>query len=247
MSGDHSDSEDFPNQVKLIEQLSGWITKSLNDPERKKFADEGIRRTLLASFDIDWETPLPKPPVLTGIEKSRAEIASLIFALFRIHNLIGQTQYYFRRYPFRSLPVSKSEHLANVCELYYDRIGRFRDRVKNLTKAMQQVKGVPDERYGRLIRWLNENFDGELRQRNYIQHHGRFEYPISEQLSLMELLGPRMRLPLPSLEQSIYMSETRKWSRKCVSVHKALNHVVEQCARLVLELGLWEEGEVSKA
>jgi hypothetical protein len=42
---------------------------------------------------------------------------------------LRECEYYFRRYPFRGLPVSKHIYLRNMCEMYFNRFYEFREAV----------------------------------------------------------------------------------------------------------------------
>jgi len=206
----------------------------MNNPVRRDYANESMIKSLFGSEGATISQE--RPAFRDDAERLKSEIFRSYFSLLNIFYAIEQTQYYFRRYPFSDMPISKSDHLVTVCELYFDRIGRFRDRVKNLTKLLKQARGEPDERYGRLVRWLNDNLDGELRNRNFIQHHGRFECFSAERLKLMELLSINDRSAFKETQRDLYRNETQKWAARCVSTHKALNHIVDICASFVLEL-----------
>jgi len=87
---------------------------------------------------------------------------------------VKSCEYYFRRFPFNGLPVTRHEHLSNVCELYFSRIYQFKERLKHLVDAVDVLVPKHGIQFGPFIKQFAKEFDREIRERNQIHHFQRF-------------------------------------------------------------------------
>ncbi len=88
---------------------------------------------------------------------------------------IKECEFYFRRYPFRGLPIARHHHITNVCEMYFGRFYEFKERLKRYFNAMAAVTPNHQLDFGSLVKYFAKVFDQELRARNRVHHHRRFE------------------------------------------------------------------------
>jgi len=88
---------------------------------------------------------------------------------------LKECEFYFRRYPFRGLPVTRQRHIANVCEMYFGRFYEFRERLKKHFGAMKAVAPTDNLDVGGFLKTFDKVFDSELRERHQVHHHRRFE------------------------------------------------------------------------
>jgi hypothetical protein len=72
---------------------------------------------------------------------------------------------YFRRYPFRGLPVSRHEHLSNVCEMFFGCIYQCKERLKKYSYAIAAASPRNRLDFGTFIKSFSKEFDQELRAR----------------------------------------------------------------------------------
>lgn len=231
--------ENFKNQTKLMAALSRYMKPYLDDPTHRERAGKSMLQSLTRHLEGEREV-LPDIQFNTA-QQLENEVVRCYIALASMQHSFGQCEYYFRRYPFNGLPVNHGDHLRNICEMYFDRIEQFRDRLKHLVNALKSHAEDDDSRYGEIIRNYKKFFKWECAQRNRTHHHNRFAYDAIDQLGLIDLLqiGERLRptemgkmLPQGS---SIYRQEARKWANRVKEQTKALNTVVEFAAGLVLE------------
>jgi hypothetical protein len=108
-------------------------------------------------------------------------------------DLLKQCEFYFRRYPFRGLPVTRYSHATNICEMFFSRFYEFRERMKRYFAALKTA--APEYRFqaGPLIKAFDKEFDQELRVRNTVHHHRRFGDIAIDQIFMLETLLPRHR------------------------------------------------------
>ncbi|ANC47316.1 hypothetical protein A6P55_16070 [Pandoraea pnomenusa] len=87
---------------------------------------------------------------------------------------VKSCEYYFRRFPFNGLPVTRHEHLSNVCELYFSRFYQFKERLKYLVDAVDVLVPKHGMQFGPFIKQFAREFDQEIHERNQIHHFKRF-------------------------------------------------------------------------
>jgi hypothetical protein len=104
-------------------------------------------------------------------------------------NSLKECEFYFRRYPFRGLPVSRHNHITNVCEMYFGRFYEFKERLKNYLGALGAVSPGHALDIGAFIKLFEKVFDQELRVRNRIHHRHRFEDIAIDRVFLTQALA----------------------------------------------------------
>ncbi|MDR5757888.1 hypothetical protein [Caballeronia sp. LZ035] len=125
---------------------------------------------------MDFEDPIGegKPiPLPTDIELQH-DVVTRFLELYDLVLAFKTCEYYFRRFPFRGLPVTRHEHLSNVCELYFNRIYQFKERLKYLVDAVDASVPKHGIQFGPFIKRFAKEFDQEIRERNQIHHFVKF-------------------------------------------------------------------------
>jgi len=107
--------------------------------------------------------------------RNRHELVMRYLYLLDTVNSLKDCEFYFRRYPFRGLPVTKHAHLTNVCEMYFGRFYEFRERLKRYFEALKSLVPADSVAIGQFIKLFSREFDAELRERNGVHHHTRFD------------------------------------------------------------------------
>lgn len=118
----------------------------------------------------DEVTPIPLPPDIDlqhAVVTRYLELCDLAFS-------VKSCEYYFRRFPFNGLPVTRHEHLSNVCELYFSRIYQFKERLKYLVDAVDALAPKHGMQFGTFIKRFAKEFEQEIRERNQIHHFQKF-------------------------------------------------------------------------
>lgn len=120
------------------------------------------------------------------IEKQHAVIIQYL-GLQQTIDSLKECEYYFRRYPFRGLPVTRYGHLTNVCEMYFSRFYEFKERMKKYFEAVKVAAPNHGLEIGNFIKLFEKAFDQELRARNGVHHASRFEDIAIDRLFLTEI------------------------------------------------------------
>lgn len=163
--------------MQKFEELPGWqewrrhrLAFTLHyDDEYMNVRERGPDR-----FDFDLE-----------LEREH-NVVMLYFGLVQSANALSDCEYYFRRYPFSGLPVSRYQHLTYICELYFSRFYEFQERIKKLFNAVKIANPDHGLDVGNFIRTYQKEFDLELRARNGVHHHEQFGEVSLDRVFLME-------------------------------------------------------------
>ncbi|GJH28148.1 hypothetical protein [Caballeronia novacaledonica] len=167
-------SENKPATARVIDAMGSFVKQLDSVPGWRDARVENMMLTM--DLDDMFERPQAAQRSITlplDIEKQHTvvmrylELADCTFAF-------KSCEYYFRRFPFNDLPVSRHEHLSNVCELYFSRLYQFKERLKLLSDAMEVAVPSHGLTFGSLIKRFAKEFDQELRERNQIHHTARF-------------------------------------------------------------------------
>jgi hypothetical protein len=189
-----------------LENLPGWTEWQKTRLARTLWFDEPVffeKNSTSKSFD------LPDP-----INKQHDVIMQYL-QLNQTISALRDCEFYFRRYPFRGLPVSKYDHITNTCEMYFNRFYEFKERMRKYFKALDVV--APQHRIdvGKLIKLFDKIFEAELRARHGVHHHARFEDVAIDRLFFAEVVATRREMQSMKLEQSIaYRKFVREWVKR---------------------------------
>ena len=98
-------------------------------------------------------------------------------------------EFYFRRFPFRGLPLSRKTHLTYACEMFFNRFYEIRSRIKNALNSVNVLIAPRKVDVGAFLKLYDKTFDAELRARNSTHHHDRFADVTIDRLFLTETVG----------------------------------------------------------
>lgn len=222
---------------RILNILSTRISRVIADDKRAEEANKSIIKSLLRHIEPDLPGgDFSHLPEQGKIEQQEDAVLASFIALYSILESMRQCEFYFRRYPFRNLPVSRTDHLRNICEMYFDRIYQFKERLKITLNMVKKLKGVEkDERFGSLIRAFEKALDWELRQRNATHHTKRFEYDAIDQLGLIDILQQSEMAKVLPKQSLIYRKEANKWVTRVRSRVTTLESVLDLTGKYVLE------------
>ena len=192
------------------------------NPIWRKYFRKKLSNILFDTNDFDVKDPLPKE-----VEDQRVLIVEYITLNLMIED-IQQCEYYLRRFPFRGLPVDRSSHVANICEMYFNKCYQFKDRLKKYLNTLKAQ--VPSLEVGPVIKKYSRIFDRELKARNSIHHRERFSDLTIEKIFLYERMPTDLAVRDPE-----YRKATGFWIREIQSTTLRLNQIVEAVAKTTLE------------
>lgn len=229
------EKDEHPNKTELLDRIAADITNVLEDRDRSRRAGARMTGVLLAGIipDVDGAEV---PEVVSDEEHARYRLIEPYMALAQMPSVVAQCEFYFRRYPFTGGAVSRSDHLRNVCEMYFDRVIQFRDRLKRVLTICRDEGLIATSEVGRLLKLFDRAFDFEHRSRNQTHHAARFDYTGLSRLGLAEMLGKRLPEDIGKFlsPKSLYQKEAKDWVERVKSRSEALEGVVEHVAGILL-------------
>lgn len=76
---------------------------------------------------------------------------------------MADCEYYYRRFPFYNLPVSKDAHIRYMCEMFFNRIYEFSERMKRCLNAANVVIAPKKLNVGSVVKSFARDFKTELK------------------------------------------------------------------------------------
>lgn len=216
----------------LWPRVSAWLMRLLDYPGFREWKDEVARRHMVfavlpeapvepfTDFSFDAETLRQHEMVAGYVRLTRAAIDC------------RSTEHYFRRYPFRGLPIGRDEHLRTCAELYYSRVYQFRERLFRLLTRIDRMTGK-DLDLKALKAAFDEGLRSELEARHRINHeeaYSDFELDALGQTDLLATVGNEW----PRMSDAGYHRIARQWRRRVGASADKLDFWVGVTAVLML-------------
>ena len=221
---------------RLLTAMHRWSAKLKDVPGWTEFKRESFQATIF--YDDPW--PGDKPPGSREF-KLPPEIDREHDLIMRFYTLVTSLQslrdceYYFRRYPFRGLPVFHHDHLRYICEMYFSRFYEFSERLKKMGNTINA--NLPDGQtvdIGALIKAFKKQFDRELRARNDVHHHDSFSDIRFDNIALLSAVNVREKKKhIDDRLRNSYRDATREWSRR-VRIRSDLVEKYLDCVALMI-------------
>jgi hypothetical protein len=221
---------------RMTSAIAAWISRLETHPGWKEWKRQQFAHTL--HFD---ETRWPLLDELENefkfsevVEGEHAVVIKYL-ALHETVRSLKDCEFYFRRYPFRGLPVTRHSHITNVCEMYFGRFYEFKERLKNYFDAIDSAVPEHGLDFGGFVKLFERTFDQELRARNYIHHHSRFEDLAIDRVFLTDSIS--MGLDEGGWRQAhfvAYRKFTREWAQRVVRRGEKMDEFLEAIARATL-------------
>ncbi|AHL32344.1 hypothetical protein CD58_05320 [Pseudomonas brassicacearum] len=212
--------------IGWLEDYPGWkewnrerFSRTLYDDNLVPDADEAEQRVFVFSEDV---------------ERQHAVVFQYL-SLQQTSTALRECEYYFRRFPFHGLPVAHSDHITNICEMYFGRFYEFRERLKKYLNVVAVAAPTRRIDVGGFIKVFDKEFDGELRARNSVHHHSRFEDAAIERVFLTHVVstGPSGN-GWKAERQAAYRKVTQEWVARVRKRASKLEEFMEAAAQLTL-------------
>jgi hypothetical protein len=213
-----------------------WLTRLESHPGWKDWKRKHLAHTLY--FDETLGLPSDKPEdefTFSGEVEREHAVVTKYLGLHETIRSLKDCEFYFRRYPFRGLPVTRHSHITNICEMYFGRFYEFKERLKNYFDALDVAAPECDLDIGKFIKQFEQTFSQELRARNYIHHHSRFEDIAIDRVLITDSIsmdGDKKGWREEHL--AAYRKFTREWAQRVIQRGKKLDEFLEAVAGATL-------------
>ena len=214
-------------------RVSGWLTRLLDYPGFREWKNEVVRRHMAFTLIPQaWVEPFENFRFDADTLRQHEIVAGYV-RLTKAAIDCRSAQHYFRRYPFRGLPIGRDEHLRTCAELYYSRVYQFRERLFRLLTWIER-RTTPK---GLNVKALKVTFDEQLREeldeRHRIHHeeaYSDFELDALGQTDLLATIDDGW----PRMSDAGYHRIARQWRKRVVASADKLDFWVGVAAVLIL-------------
>lgn len=186
-------------------------------------------------YDDEGAPPIAPEFIFSDeIEKQHAVIMQFVELQGSI-NSVRDCEFYFRRYPFAGLPVSRQDHLINVCEMFFSRFYEFEERLARYLNTLAAVAPGHKIDIGKFIKVYKKAFETELRARHSVNHTERFSELEIRRLWIADITLEN-RPDRAALVKSAYRRVCGVWVKR---VRRRVGHLekfLEAVAQITLDL-----------
>lgn len=219
----------------LMSSIGVWVGKIQHYPGWREWNRNKMSFTLYDAADEENREAENEFKFSEQIEIEHAVVMSFL-SLSASAQALADTEYYFRRYPFQNLPISKDTHIRYICEMYFSRFYELKERFKRCLNAVKSAMPNSDIQIGLFLKQFNKEFDRELKQRNEIHHKDRFEDRIIDRLSMTNLMGehPKLGRGWKSEHDATYRKASNEWANRVKRRSIDANQFVETVAEFIV-------------
>ncbi|MGN7936661.1 hypothetical protein ACTJJ2_19050 [Pseudomonas sp. 22447] len=219
----------------MLDASIRWIGWLENYPGWKEWNHTRLKRTLYAEFKSETDADSPAFVFSEVIERQHAVVFQYL-CLLQTVTALKECEYYFRRFPFRNLPVTHSDHITNICEMYFGRFYEFRERLKKYLNALIVAAPKKNVDVGGFIKLFDKEFDGELRARHSVHHHERFEDQAIDRVYLAHVVSAgQPDNGWKAERQMAYRRLTKEWVSRVRKRASKVDEFMEAAAQLTIE------------
>jgi hypothetical protein len=219
----------------LLSEIGAWMGRLESYPGWKEWK----RRHLVSTLHFD-DRLLMRDEIESEFKFSdeMEREHAVVIKYLGLHQTIGslkECEFYFRRYPFRGLPVTRHGHVTNVCEMYFGRFYEFKERLKSYFDALGKAAPEHNLDVGGFIRLFERTFNQEIRSRNSINHHNRFEDIAIDRVFLTDSISiQRDEKGWKQEHLAAYRKLTSEWAQRVVERGKKMDEFLEAVASATL-------------
>jgi hypothetical protein len=215
------------NGNRVSEGIRAWMMRLNDEPGWREWSRSRTGRVMYFDDPLEDVEDLPREYVFRPPLDKQHTVIIQYLGLQQSANVLRQCEYYFRRYPFRGLLVTRHEHLTNICEMYFSRIFELKERIKKYLNALATIPAPDCMDIGKFIKQFEKEFDQEIRARNSVHHHERFEDVTLARLFLTETI-------IKGAELNEYRRLSREWVHRVRRRSAKADQFLEAVAEVTL-------------
>ena len=223
--------------AERMDDISSKFMRSVSEiPGFKDWQRRNMDRTL--NFDDLWFSSATdtNPSMFEfneDVEKQHKVLMNYLQLRSSVESLKG-CEFYFRRYPFNGLPVSKYEHLRNVCEMYFSCFYKVKERLKKLLNSANALSDKHLIDIGELLIMFQGRFSRELKHRNIVHHHGDFDDLEIDRIFIFErVVEPAYQQSKNSFASTEYRRVSKEWAIRVKESARSVEVFVEVVSNVI--------------
>jgi hypothetical protein len=213
-----------------------WMNSLDDYPGWKEWRLEKFAHTLYFDEPNFASPRIAKEFNFSRVVENQHALINQYFGLLEAVFLLKECEYYFRRFPFQGLPISKHSHVTNVCEMYFGRLYVFKELLRKYFKELKRVYPNHQLDIGNFVNLFSAEFRFELSERNKFIHHRRFSSMEINRLFLLEFNSDLSTEEGWGREQlAEYRRITKSWALRVRNSGVKLDQFVEAVAEATLK------------
>ena len=222
----------------LHQRIRKWIEK-ISTPEFRQFKSQQISYMISDDFDRKFFEKEHPDEFLFGdtVEKQHALVLSFL-ELVGSTNSLAQCEYYFRRFPFQGLPISKNNHITNICELYFGHFYIIKNKIWIVAKRLKQACPTPSGDMKAFIKSYVNEFEQELDWRNKVTHQYAFSDLNIDRILFTEIMSSTEKFKRKGWDREhrrAYRALSKEWSDRVKQRSIVMQKFVDAVAQWVLD------------
>lgn len=225
---------------KALNVIGFWSTKMLEVPGFADWKKKDLGYLIMDGEPCRGDADAGIENFTLPLEMARiTDPLSKFVQLYLTWRALADTEFYFRRYPFRDLQVTRAVHLRYTCENYFSRIYEFKERMSECLNAINIVL-ENKIKIGKITKMYKRDFDLELKNRNIIHHHNQFQETVLERMGLADLMGRSHHGDLErsvwqNMERKAYQDSKKYWVGRVKSTSKRMRVYLNFVAQLIVD------------
>lgn len=221
-----------PNQRAVMDLISLHFERVRTEKQRADRISQRVMADLID--DPELRASVPDEQV-SPEERHLFDMLTGCLALMTMVSTLRQCEHYFRTRPRAFGDISRADHFRNCCEMYFDRMAQFKDRLKVALNAAKRYNPSMDYNVSNIVKAYDKAFKREIKARNHIHHIGRYDDTRLSQISLIELLSHGMPdIPRLLRLRSLVRSLSQDWVDRVHTSADVLDNLLEHVAGLIV-------------
>ena len=165
----------YPKTAELLAAINTWTRPLVDHPAFRQLVRSKIGSAL--DWEDDWPTNGERVSevVLPELLAARHDAVMQFYNLWTAAERLKTVEFYFRRYPFKGLPVNRHEHLENMCAMFFSHFYVFQERLRVYLNALNKVSAPANIDVGETLKLYQRRFNAELRERHGGTHFEPFD------------------------------------------------------------------------
>ena len=223
----------FHSNISILRDAIGrWLSTTRNNPEDWDFTRKRIRYTFADSYD---NVSNPGELILTPEVSAQNNLILGFLELLQSLSVMEQTEFYFRRYPFHGLPITKHDHMRNICEMYFGAVYTIRCKIKIVLNHLKTFLPSTDIRVADFIKAFDREFDLEIRARGQAVHRESFDEVGLSRLLLTSMMDDSEQTGTNCRQNYEFREFQKRWSKRVRLKSRIAKQFVEEVASAILE------------
>ena len=137
--------------------IQAWMIDLNNYPGWRAWKRQQLGHTLYFDDPIPWRADKIETEFKFSDElQKQHDIIMQYLGLEEAIQSLKECQFYFRRYPFRGLPVSRHSHITNICEMYFSRFYELKERLKKYLNCVGSISSKKCPEIGLFLKYFQK-------------------------------------------------------------------------------------------